>query len=155
MGSSVKLGCADTKGDELKIIMLEKFGFSEADDLLVEFFDDSFDNIIGAVENLVKTMIAVKRLAGSRQASTFICFTGRHFTTISHSPEPEDLVKFWSVLHVWLSENTDEGAFEWLRPTIMIPTPSCTISNRIQGYMRDYDSLKLLWLCSLYLGIRC
>ena len=54
MGSSVKLGHAQTTSEEFKVIMLEKFGFSDKDDLIVEFFEDSFENITGAAENLMK-----------------------------------------------------------------------------------------------------
>ena len=69
MGSSAKLGHAETTSEEFKVTMLEKFGFSEKDDVIIEFFEDSFENISGAAGNLMKSMIAVKNLVGRRHAS--------------------------------------------------------------------------------------
>ncbi len=88
MGSSAELGHAETTSEECKVIMLEKFGFSEKDDLIAEF-EDSFENISGAAGTLMKSIIAIKNLVGSRQASTYICFTGRHFGTVAHSRSPK------------------------------------------------------------------
>jgi hypothetical protein len=63
MGSSVKELGHMTTADGFRIIMLEKFGLSaekEESSLIVSFFEDSFEDIPGAVTNLIETMISVK-----------------------------------------------------------------------------------------------
>jgi hypothetical protein len=82
MGLTVKLGHT-TSAEGFRKIMLEKFGFAaekEESDLIVRFFEDSFEDIPGAVGNLMETLMSVKNQLGGKAASTFICFTGRHFT---------------------------------------------------------------------------
>ena len=56
MGTSVKLGHS-ASADEFRLIMLDKFGFAaeqEESDLTVRFFEDSLEDIPGAVTNLME-----------------------------------------------------------------------------------------------------
>jgi hypothetical protein len=56
MGSSLKFAHS-TNGDKFKVLMLEKFGFEESEsNLIVEFFEDNFEDMKGAVDDLMRVL---------------------------------------------------------------------------------------------------
>jgi hypothetical protein len=95
MGSSLKFAHS-TNGDKFKGLMLDKFGFEESEgNLIVEFFEDNFEDMKGAINDLMRILKSVKAQVADRESRTFICFTGRFFSrNTKFIPTPEDSFAF-------------------------------------------------------------
>ena len=122
MGSSLKFAHS-TNGDKFKVLMLDKFGFEESEcNLIVEFFEDNFDDIMGAINDLMRILKSVNAQVADRESCTVICFTGRFYTrTTKFIPTPEDSFAFWQSWITWFSDIDDEGCINKLKPIILVP----------------------------------
>ena len=142
MGTSTKLGHSTT-GNVFKGLMLNKFGFEESDgDLIVEFFEDSFEDIEGAVADLMRILKNIKAQVEGRECCTFICFTGRFFSMdAKYVPTPDDSFAFWECLISWLTNNDDDGCIIMLKPIILVPAASESVVHRCQALLRDETPL--------------
>ena len=78
--------------EKFHALMTQKFGFAKTgDDLIVEFFEDSFEDTQGAVRDLMRVLKDVHARVGHRASNTFVCFTGRFYTMdAKFDPAPED-----------------------------------------------------------------
>jgi hypothetical protein len=142
LGTSTKLGHSTT-GTVFKGLMLNKFGFEETDgDLIVEFFEDSFEDIDGAVADLMRILKNIKAQVEGRECCTFICFTGRFFSMdAKYVPTPDDSFAFWECLISWLTNNDDDGCIRMLKPIILVPAASESVVHRCQALLRDETPL--------------
>ena len=128
LGVSIKL-THDTTGAKFKKLMLDKFGFEEnAEDsrseILVEFFNDDYEDLPAAVKSLMEVFRKHKDKAfhlsedllynvtsdETPPSSTFVCFTGRRINNQDfHVPDPEAPPPFWKELYKWTEEKPDEN----------------------------------------------
>ncbi len=133
MGPSVKLSySASVK--EFKKIMLDKFGFAEnsevaQSEILVEYFEDQFEEEQASVKSLMEVLRKLKESALHDQpknvfpTSTFICCSKRRFTPNDfYNPPPEYQLRFWKEVQSWTEDHPDEKYLKFFRPTFFQAT---------------------------------
>ena len=113
--------------------MLDKFGFAEnsevaQSEILVEYFEDQFEEEKAAVKSLMEVLKKLKESVLHDQpknafpTSTFICFSGRRFTPNGfYNPPSEYQLRFWKELQSWTEEHPDEKYLKFFRPTFSRP----------------------------------
>jgi hypothetical protein len=114
--------------------MIESFWFSELEgsprsEFLVEFFEDSYENLSEMVNNLMEALKALGRRTILRSddvisdfdafsTSTFVCFTVRKFTEQAmYNPPPDAATEFWRELNRWTRNNEDDQTLQFFDPS--------------------------------------
>ena len=142
LGTSTMLDHKVTAND-FNALMLEKFGFEEsaadASEILVEFFEDGYDDMPRTVVNLLDALKDLKQQLRGRSASTLVCFTGRSYSDYhSYFPKPADTLRFWMEMEKWQKNGgSDEGCFDGLRPMFRVTAASETVVTQCRAYLRE------------------
>ena len=139
---------------DFKDMMMKQFKFAEGDDqasaIIVEFFDDQYEQEFAAAKSLMNASVRIANLLvdphpkalPEHPTSMLICFTGAadHVPGETDQPQPELELRFWREFKDVVESQTNNLVSQLVglfRPTFIQSSSSATMGTRVRAYLRD------------------